>query len=116
MGFQKQVKASKIVDWIVAYLIPTPVWRLWRKIRHPISSYKRAMHLRWALHLEPGDMVCDCRGLHLKIVSLDEKTRDVYLEDGAHCDPAHCCDRVKLDGSCHSYVEVFDVNNSRTDR
>jgi hypothetical protein len=37
-----------------------------------------------------GDLVCDCRYLHLRIAERDGD--DLVLEDGASCSLEHCCD------------------------
>lgn len=37
-----------------------------------------------------GDIVCDCRYKHLKIIERDKD--DLTLEDGSHCSLIHCCD------------------------
>lgn len=48
------------------------------------------MHQQWLDSLKPGDLVCDCRFRHLKIVSRDGD--DVLLSDGSSCSLSHCCD------------------------
>lgn len=47
-------------------------------------------HQQWLDSLKPGDLVCDCRFRHLKIVSRDGD--DVLLEDGGSCSLQHCCE------------------------
>jgi len=47
-------------------------------------------HQAWLDSLRPGDVVCDCRFRHLKIVTRDGD--DVILEDGSPCSLRHCCD------------------------
>ena len=49
-------------------------------------------HQQWLDSLAEGDLVCDCRFRHLKIVSRDGD--DVLLSDGASCSLSHCCDPV----------------------
>lgn len=44
----------------------------------------------WLDSLKEGDVVCDCRFKHLKIVSRDGD--DVLLSDGSSCSLSHCCD------------------------
>ena len=39
---------------------------------------------------QPGDLVCDCRYLHLRVRSRDGD--DLVLEDGSRCSLQHCCD------------------------
>ena len=51
----------------------------------PDSEYQQ-----WLDSLKEGDLVCDCRFRHLKIVSRDGD--DVLLTDGSTCSLQHCCD------------------------
>lgn len=44
----------------------------------------------WLDSLKEGDLVCDCRFRHLKIVTRDGD--DVLLSDGSSCSLSHCCD------------------------
>lgn len=37
-----------------------------------------------------GDLVCDCRFRHLRVVERDGD--DLVLEDGSRCSLLHCCD------------------------
>lgn len=46
-------------------------------------------HQQWLDSLKPGDLVCDCRFRHLKIVTREDD--DVLLSDGSSCSLASCC-------------------------
>lgn len=46
-------------------------------------------HQEWIASLKEGDLVCDCRFRHLKIISRDGG--DVLLSDGSSCSLASCC-------------------------
>lgn len=52
---------------------------------------------KWFLNLKVGDVVCDCRFKHQKIVEIIQyehpESRDVVLEDGMHCGE-QCLDPV----------------------
>lgn len=39
-----------------------------------------------------GEVVCDCRFLHLAIIAIDDNQDTVTLADGHTCSYAHCCD------------------------
>lgn len=58
------------------------------------------MKLEEARRLRVGDVVCDCRYKHLKIIEIffdDECSSDniqLTLEDGAVCSAERCCDVV----------------------
>jgi hypothetical protein len=43
-------------------------------------------------HPEVGDIVCDCRYQHLRIIWMDADRDEVELEDGFRCSLPHCCD------------------------
>ena len=43
-------------------------------------------------HPEVGDLVCDCRYQHLRIVWMDDARDEIELEDGFRCSLTHCCD------------------------
>lgn len=47
-------------------------------------------HREWLDSLKEGDLVCDCRFRHLKIISRDGD--DVMLSDGSSCSLRHCCE------------------------
>lgn len=55
----------------------------------PVASSDEE-HQAWLDSLRPGDVVCDCRFRHLKIVTRDGD--DVMLSDGSSCSLRHCCD------------------------
>lgn len=55
-----------------------------------VSSPDEMAHQQWIASLKPGDVVCDCRFRHLKIVSRDGD--DVLLSDGSSCSLQHCCE------------------------
>lgn len=70
---------------------------LYRQLRKPLdirdfgpATVPDAEHQAWLDSLREGDMVCDCRLRHLKIVTRDGD--DVLLEDGGSCSLQHCCD------------------------
>jgi hypothetical protein len=47
-----------------------------------------------ALIVKVGDIVCDCRYLHLKVLTVSEDGDTVTLEDGANCSIRHCLDNA----------------------
>jgi hypothetical protein len=49
---------------------------------HPVSDW----------HADVGDLVCDCRYQHLRIVWMDNDRDEVELEDGFRCSLPYCCD------------------------
>lgn len=55
-------------------------------------KYRRAKR-SWAQSIKVGDIVCDCRYKHMRVVQKFDFD-DVKLEDGAHCSLIHCCDPV----------------------
>jgi hypothetical protein len=55
--------------------------------------------------LKVGDVVCDCRFKHLKVIKIIGE--DAILEDGAHCSIIHCLDRAD-----HSYGHPVDTGAS----
>lgn len=45
-----------------------------------------------------GDIVCDCRYKHLRVVGIELGDMDMLiLEDGWRCSWLHCCDTVPHD-------------------
>ncbi|AXH66919.1 hypothetical protein SEA_STARPLATINUM_210 [Streptomyces phage StarPlatinum] len=44
------------------------------------------------LRVNVGDIVCDCRYLHLKVLKIWPDGDTVSLEDGSSCSIRHCLD------------------------
>jgi hypothetical protein len=44
--------------------------------------------------IKPGDVVCDCRFKHLKVLTVHPDGDTVTLEDGANCSIQHCLDNA----------------------
>lgn len=85
-----QVLATKAQDWLADEI---PVWRLgaaWHYRFHIPADDHRKVKQAWCDTKKVGDVVCDCRGLHLKITKFFSND-DVELEDGGRCSLYHCC-------------------------
>lgn len=69
-------------------------WLKWVKFEEEdfgeVESPDEVLHRQWIASLKEGDLVCDCRFRHLKIVRRDGD--DVLLSDGSSCSLSHCCD------------------------
>jgi len=61
----------------------------WARLHDP-EELADIQHQAWLDSLKPGDLVCDCRFRHLKIVTRDGD--DVILSDGSSCSLEHCCE------------------------
>jgi len=97
---------SNIKDWIVAYLIPRPLWLLGKKLRHPKQTYLHYKHHRWCRTRKVGDIVCDCNGNHVAIAEIDDPDDpdDIITSKGTGCSLYHCCSPVQEDNSCHGVM------------
>lgn len=51
------------------------------------------------IDVKVGDIVCDCRYLHLKIDKILEDGDTAILEDGSSCSIRHCLDYANHDWS-----------------
>lgn len=82
----------RIIDWIVISLIPGPVWRTWRRLKHPRQSYyfwkkERAYPIvgeRITYHDEP----------HI-VTALDDNGWDVQIDTGEWVSWQHCCGSLR---------------------
>lgn len=52
-----------------------------------------------------GQVVCNCRYEHLKIVAIDDDGDTVTLENGFTCSYQHCCDSVPHESFEHGVMK-----------
>lgn len=81
-------------------LIPTPIFRIYHRIRHPVIYFRDWM--KWRDRPAIGDYVEDCRYKVLQVVAFGDTEDDLVLEDGSHASWMNCCDRPQSGhtGSC----------------
>jgi hypothetical protein len=86
-------------------LIPAPLWRLWRIVRHPRVWYSdwRKWHDRPAI----GEWIEDCRYQVHQVVRFGGTEDDLILDDGHSASWMSCCDRAEKPGG----KEKADGNN-----
>jgi hypothetical protein len=46
------------------------------------------------MRVKVGDVVCDCRFKHLKVLKIDDDGDTLTLEDGSECSLRHCVDEA----------------------
>ena len=62
-----------------------------------------------------GQIVCDCRFRHLRIISVDEDGDGIVLEDGGHCSYRHCCDTFPHeDINIKNICDLYNKNYTET--
>lgn len=89
---------TNIQFWLGEYV---PIWKLgnaWHWRFHVAADDYRKVKGRWCDTRQEGDVVCDCRGLHLPIKEFLDKD-SVILEDGEQCSLYNCCSEPGDD--CH---------------
>lgn len=83
-----------------------PVWKLgnsWHWRFHVAADDYRKVKGKWCESKKVGDIVCDCKGEHLRIVEFLDKD-SVILEDGSQCSLYHCCGEPGDD--CHHGISI----------
>lgn len=89
-----------------------PLWKIgnaWHYRFHiPADAYSKVKD-KWCDTKQIGDVVCDCKGEHLRIVEFLDKD-SVILEDGSQCSLYHCCDEPDLgpDFGCHGTMTMVE--------
>lgn len=87
------------LEWLTL-LIPRRATIAGRWVRHPLREYRWLQHARWADRVQEGDMVCDCRGMHVRVGEIDGHG-GCHTEDGHAVSLYHCCTEIQPDGTCH---------------
>ena len=99
-------------EYVYVFLVPSPICRAWRYVSlwilHPKNAYWRYKKNKWCRNVKVGDIVCDCRGRHVKVAQRDDYD-DITTEDGFGCSLWHCCSPVMEDKSCHGIsTDIFN--------
>jgi hypothetical protein len=82
----------KLVNWIVAYLIPRWLWLTWHRLRHPVHTYyiwkkERAFPVvgeKITYHDEPHT-----------VIGVKEHRLDVQIDTGEWVSWMHCCGSLR---------------------
>lgn len=85
MGLKLYLKAPDL-------LVPTSIWRLYRRIIHPIRTYR--WYKKWYDRPEVGEFVIDCRGKTLMVVRRGADPDVLFLEDGSTASWMSCCEHL----------------------
>jgi hypothetical protein len=60
--------------------------------RRRLRAIREDIQIKFGYIPPVGDMVCDCKYRHLRIISQDADLDGVQVEDGGWCSLIHCCD------------------------
>jgi hypothetical protein len=94
----KDIKSPRDLWEFLPLLVPMPIYRAWRAVRHPVGAFFLHRQRQWVRSVKPGDVIC-FHGEHVIVIAVNEF--DFAETVAGNADLWNCCDAVQPDGRCH---------------